>query len=124
MSNEKVSILFVDDELDILDMYREIFELEGFKVITASSAQDAIELYKKNNDINLIISDSNMNGMSGLEFLKHPKGNYSTIPPFYLSTGAIEQSEEQIKSLGGTGLVLKPFDLDEIINRIKKDLNI
>ena len=124
MSNEKVSILFVDDELDILDMYREIFELEGFKVITASSAQDAIELYKKNNDINLIISDSNMNGMSGLEFLKYLKGNYSIIPPFYLSTGAIEQSEEQIKSLGGTGLVLKPFDLDEIINRIKKDLNI
>ena len=124
MSNENVSILFVDDELDILDMYREIFELEGFKVITASSALDAIEIYKNNNDINLIISDSHMNGMSGLEFLKYLKGNYSTIPPFYLSTGAIEQSEDQIKSLGGTGLVLKPFDLDEIIMRIKKDLNI
>ena len=65
-----------------------------------------------------------MGEMSGIEFLKFLKDTYQTIPLFYLSTGAFEQTEDYVKSLGGHGLVLKPFDLDEIIVMIKKDLNI
>ncbi len=124
MSDEKVSILIVDDELDLLDMYRELFEMDGFEVYTASSAMEGMETYKNNKKIRLIISDSNMGDMSGIDFLKQLKSTYGSIPIFYLSTGAFEQTEDYIKSIGGQGLVLKPFDLDEIINKIKKDLNL
>lgn len=124
MSSDKISILIVDDEEDLLEMYRELFEMEGFHVFTSTSAKEALVIYSNQPDIKLIISDANMGDISGIEFLKLLKANYSTIPVFYLATGAIEQTEEQIKSLGGTGLVLKPFDLDEILNRIKKDLNL
>ena len=124
MSDEKVSILIVDDETDLLEMYRELFEMDGFQVYTASSAIEGMETYKNHKNIRLIISDSNMGDMSGIEFLKQLKASYSTIPIFYLSTGAFEQNEDYIKSIGGHGLVLKPFDLDEIIIKIKKDLNL
>ncbi len=124
MSDEKISILIVDDELDLLDMYRELFEMDGFEVYTASSAIEGMETYKNNKKIRLIISDSNMGDMSGIDFLKQLKATYDSIPVFYLSTGAFEQSEDYIKSIGGQGLVLKPFDLDEIIIKIKKDLNL
>jgi DNA-binding response OmpR family regulator len=124
LSDEKVSILIVDDELDLLDMYRELFEMDGFEVYTASSAMEGMETYKNNKKIRLIISDSNMGDMSGIDFLKQLKSTYGSIPIFYLSTGAFEQTEDYIKSIGGQGLVLKPFDLDEIINKIKKDLNL
>jgi CheY-like chemotaxis protein len=69
-------------------------------------------------------TDANMGDMSGLEFLKALKSTYQTIPIFYLSTGALDHSEEFIKSLGGHGLLLKPFDLDEILMKVKKDLNL
>lgn len=124
MSDEKISILIVDDETELLEMYRDLFEMDGFKVTTATSAKEGIEAFKNDQSIRLIISDSNMGDMSGIEFLKNLKATYGTIPVFYLSTGALEQSEDYIKSLGGRGLVLKPFDLDEILIRIKKDLNL
>lgn len=124
MSNEKISILIVDDEQELLEMYQEFFEMEGFQVTTASSAIDGMNIYKENQDINLIISDSHMKHMSGIDFLKKLKLTYQTIPAFYLTTGASEYTDEQIKSFGGRGLILKPFDLDEIIVRLKKDLNL
>lgn len=124
MSEEKVPILIVDDEAELLEMYREIFEMDGFKVMTASSALEGMETFKNNKDIRLIISDANMGDMSGIEFLKSLKATYQTIPVFYLSTGALEETEEHIKSLGGHGLVLKPFDLDEILIKIRRDLKL
>lgn len=124
MSDIKKHILIVDDEKDLLDMYRDLFEWEGFKVTTASSALSGLEAFKNNLDICLIISDSNMGELSGLDFLEMLKSKYQTIPVFYLSTGCILQTEEFIKSMGGHGLVLKPFDVDEIIIKIKKDLKL
>ncbi|MDO9183015.1 MAG: response regulator [Bacteriovorax sp.] len=124
MKNNLIPILIVEDEIELLDMYREFFEMDGFKVTTAASGSEALEAYRRNLDIRVIISDSNMGEMSGIQFLKKLKSTYQTIPIFYLATGSTEQSEGQIKSLGGHGLVLKPFDLDEILVKIKKDLKI
>lgn len=124
MIKEKISILIADDEIDLLEMYRELFESDGFQVYTAKSATEALEIFNQHQDISLIISDSNMGDVSGLELLKTLKATYQTIPVFYLATGAMEITEDEIKSHGGHGLVLKPFDLDEILLRIKKDLNL
>ena len=44
------------------------------------------------------------------------------MPVFYLFTGAFDVDEKDVIALGGTGLILKPFDLDEILERIKKDM--
>lgn len=124
MSNNLISLLIVDDEPDLLEMYRELFEMDGFVVYTATSAQEALNVYQTHQNIKLIISDANMGEMSGIDLLKALKKNYQTVPVFYLATGAMEQTEEDIKALGGTGLVLKPFDLDEILLRIKRDLKL
>ena len=119
---KKIPILIVDDEADLLEMYRELLEMENFQVFTALSAQEGMKLYSDHREIQLIISDSNMGDMSGIEFLMALKSTYQRIPVFYIATGSIEQSEDRIKSLGGDGLVLKPFDLDEILIKIRKDL--
>lgn len=124
MNNGLIPILIVDDEIELLEMYRELFGMDGFEVFTASSAVEGLEVYKNHKEIQLIISDSNMGDMSGTQFLKTLKATYHTIPVFYLSTGSLDQTEEDVKSLGGHGLVLKPFDLDEILTKIRKDLNL
>lgn len=115
-------ILIVDDEKDLLEMYQDFFELENFKVYAAPSASLGLELLDAHADIQVIISDSHMNGMSGLEFLQ--KVSLRPVRPlFYLATGDLAQSVDAITSLGGTGLVAKPFDMNEVIKRILKDLN-
>lgn len=124
MADEKILILVVDDEKELLEIYQDVFELEGFRVLTAISALLALETYKNNLDIRVIISDSHMPGMSGIDFLKALTSTYQKIPLFYLSTGEVEQGEEDIKLLGGSGLILKPFNLDELVIKIKNDLKL
>ncbi len=114
----------MDDELELLEMYQEFFEMGGFKPIVADSAKEGLLLFKNNSDIRLIISDCHMKDMSGIEFLKTLKATYGEIPHFYLATGDAEETNDSIKMLGGAGILLKPFDLDEILSRIKKDLNL
>jgi DNA-binding response OmpR family regulator len=120
----KTTILFVDDEKDLLEMYQEFLDSEGFNVLTAASGEDAVIKIKENADIKLVISDSNMGSMSGLDLLKIIRRDYKESPLFYLSTGDVNQSEEDITRLGGNRLVLKPFDLDEILTKIKIDLKL
>jgi DNA-binding NtrC family response regulator len=121
---EKIQILIVDDESELLEVYNELFMMEGFEVFTALSAIEGMEIYKENRNIKLIISDSTMKKMTGLQFLKALQETYQTIPIFYLTTGGIEYTDGYIKSLGGHGFVLKPFDLNEILIKIRRDLNL
>lgn len=124
MVEEVISILIVDDEADLLGMYQELFICEGYNVHVALSVNEGIEIYKNNQDIRLIISDSTMTPISGIQFLQHLKKNYQSIPTFYLATGDLEMTEQFIKSQGGHRLVMKPFDLEEIFIKIRQDLQL
>ena len=115
-------ILIIDDDTDLLDMYEEVLQIEGVGVLKASSGKMALELCKAHADIQVIISDSNMGEMSGMQLLKNLGSYYETMPVFYLFTGAFDITEAEVLELGGRGLILKPFDLDEILERIKKDI--
>ena len=79
MIKNKISILIVDDEIDICDMVSSILDDEGYKTFIALSKKDAIEKVK-NNDINLVITDiwMNNNVNSGLELLSWCK-NYNSF---------------------------------------------
>ena len=59
----KKHILFVDDEVDLAELYQEIFIGHGFKVSLAHSAKNAIDILKKSGgEIDLIVSDFQMPG--------------------------------------------------------------
>lgn len=120
---DKPIILIVDDDPDLLDMYQEAIQIDGVKTLTALSGPEAYECCKNNPGVQVIISDANMGEMSGLDLLKILKEHYvQTMPVFYILTGAFDINEEQIKKDGAAGLILKPFDLNEILRRIKKDI--
>lgn len=120
--NTEPIILIVDDDPDLLDMYQEVITIPGVKTITALSPKLALECCKNNPGIQVIISDAHMGDVSGMDFLKSLKEYYQTIPVFYLLTGAFDINEADIIKDGARGLILKPFDLGEILERIKKDI--
>jgi len=75
MTNKKINILYVDDEVNNLVSFKATFRLK-YNVYTAISGEEAIKLLEEN-QIHIIITDQRMPGMTGVEFLerileKHP----------------------------------------------------
>jgi response regulator RpfG family c-di-GMP phosphodiesterase len=68
MNNDKISILYVDDEENNLISFKATFRLK-YKVFTAISGSDAIEILEKNL-VHVIITDQRMPNMTGVEFLE------------------------------------------------------
>lgn len=117
-------ILIVEDESELLEMYLESISIKGYALLSATSGLEALKLCKEHqNNIKMVISDSNMPGMNGMELLINLRGYYNKMPIFYLLTGSFEFNLNDIKKAGGHDLILKPFDLDQVITKIKKDLN-
>jgi len=81
-----ISLLYVDDEPDLLDLCKLFLEREGeFSVVTVTSAPGALELLKEQ-PFDAIISDYQMPVMDGIEFLKKVRMEFKDIP-FILFTG-------------------------------------
>ncbi len=68
MSNKKINILYVDDEVNNLVSFKATFRIK-YNVFTAESGEEAIKILN-DNDINLIITDQRMPNMTGVEFLE------------------------------------------------------
>ena len=68
MNSSKITILYVDDELNNLVSFKAVFRIK-YTILTAISAEEAIKILK-NNTINIIITDQRMPHMTGVEFLE------------------------------------------------------
>lgn len=68
MGNNKITILYVDDEMNNLISFKAVFRIK-YNVLTAISGEEAIKLLK-NNSVDIIITDQRMPNMTGVEFLE------------------------------------------------------
>ena len=80
MSSQKV-ILCVDDEVDILELFRDEFLDLGFKVLEASNGADAFDIFRTNH-VDCVVSDIRMPGGDGVSLVKNIKGEGSDVPIF------------------------------------------
>jgi DNA-binding response OmpR family regulator len=118
MSDKKI-ILVVDDEEDLREAMKFQLQANGFDVITASDGIEALERLKEKTP-DLILLDVNMPRMTGLEFCNHIKDENGELNPAVLIVSARANIEEAFKGLNIKGLIIKPFDLDELINKAKE----
>lgn len=120
-----LNILVVDDMEMLLDLLHEGLSEFGHRVYTASSGQQALELFKENK-IDIVISDLGMPNISGWEVGKEIKRMCETrgIPKvgFILLTGWGNQQEEEEKIIeaGVDEVVVKPVDLGNLLTVIDK----
>ena len=78
MTEKERTILFVDDEVNILNALKRLLRSENYHMLTATSGRDGLEVLK-NNKVQIVISDQRMPEMSGTEFLANVKEDYPDI---------------------------------------------
>ena len=112
-------ILVVDDDAPILVLMRNLLREFGFDPVAAASGVQALaEVQKKTPD--LILLDRNMPGMSGDEVLAAMRSNggaLSSVPVLMLTGEPMEPDE--IRRVGATAAVLKPFDVPALVAMIR-----
>ena len=121
MIKNKVSILVVDDELDICEMVAETLKDEGYNAIIATSYNIAVDILIKEN-INLLITDIWMNNdtNAGLELLTFSQKHNPLIPVIMMSGhGNIETAMRAAKN-GAFDFIEKPFKAERLILLIEK----
>lgn len=120
MSRPTRSILFVDDEKDILSSLRRLFIDEEWELFFAQNGSDGLEILK-NNRIDLVVSDVRMPVMDGIAFLKEVKRLYPTVVRILLSGYADSCAVTMALAEGcAQQLVSKPWDdnlLSDVIHR-------
>jgi DNA-binding response OmpR family regulator len=121
--NAKPVILVVDDDLPILTLMRNVLREFGFETREASSGQEALaEVQAQRPD--LVLLDKNMPGMSGSEVIDalRSEGGLYGVPILILSGEPVDS--EQIARLGAAGAVMKPFDIADLVERIRSHVGV
>jgi len=113
----KPVVLVVDDEPQILRVMRASLPIRGYEVLTASTAEEALnQLSKQVPD--LVILDLAMPEMSGLEVCRRVR-EFSSVPIIVLSAKGSESDKVAALDLGADDYVTKPFGMDELLARVR-----
>ena len=116
------SILLVDDDYDIVNLFKDLLENRNYEVTGFTNPLEALEHYKTNwNRYGLVISDIRMPGMTGFDLLKNIKKIDATISFFLMSAyDTIDFSE--LEGIKIDGFIQKPIRIKELLSTIEKHL--
>lgn len=116
----KGHILVVDDEEFILIYLQELLELEGYQVTTMSNGIDAEKYFLGNaNNIDVVITDQTMPGMSGDELIESILLVKPDLPIILCSGFSEKIDEEKAMSLGVKGFMKKPVMSQDLLSRLE-----
>ncbi|MGL5075609.1 MAG: response regulator [Waterburya sp.] len=112
------SILVVEDNNDLLLLFRLVLESEGYKVTTVDNGHDALN-FLETVQPRLVLMDIMMPKISGLEVARQIKEklNYQSLP-ILLVSGVDHLKDEQLDDSKADDIIYKPFDLDILISRV------
>jgi DNA-binding response OmpR family regulator len=123
MKDGKHVILIVDDDQDVLDSLRILLEKNDYIVVEATTAEEGIVVYKRE-EPDLIIVDLMMEEVdAGNVLVKELKASGSTTPKYMLSSVGDSLSEATPYSdLGLDGVFQKPIDFNSLLTILKEKL--
>ncbi len=113
--------MLVDDSATILLSISNILVKAGYTVEKANSAAEGLTKFKSGTKVDLLITDLNMPGMNGIEFIKEVRTlpNYKFMPILFLTTESQQSRRMEAKAAGASGWLVKPATADELLGTIK-----
>ena len=119
MNKDLPPILIVDDEKNMRISLETVMKDEGYGIIAAESAEDALEMLKTEPCF-LVITDARLGGMSGYEFLKELAKSKPDLPILMITAYATPKlAVEAIKS-GAIDYLAKPFAPEELLHAVAR----
>lgn len=115
-------LLVADDSETVLLMLQRRLEMEGYEVVTATDGIEALERLREagTNEPDVILLDAMMPNKSGTEVLEELRGGGSKIPVVMISAHLDTHLPDRMRSLGATDIVPKPFEWEDLIDKIEE----
>ena len=118
MSDPTKSLLVVDDDPMIRDVEAQVLRLQGYTVLEAQGAAEALRLAREAAAIHLLITDFSMPEVDGIELtrqfrLVHPK------TPVLMVSGSFPSIQDRADGLGRFEFLAKPFQYDELLHKVR-----
>ncbi len=118
----QVNVLWVDDEIDILEAHKIFLEMKGYKVITFANGYDAVD-YLVHHSTDLVLLDESMPGMSGLETLSRIKEIHPHLPIVLVTKNETETLMEEAIGAQIADYLIKPVNPSQVLLCLKKLLD-
>ncbi|RPH26917.1 MAG: PglZ domain-containing protein [Bacteroidales bacterium] len=118
----KVTILWVDDEIDFLKPHIIFLEQKGYTMLTSNNGQDSLDIVKSN-DLDLVFLDENMPGLSGLETLTRIKEIKPALPIVMITKSEEENIMDQAIGSKISDYLIKPVSPKQVLLSIKKNVH-
>ena len=117
----KGTILYVEDNPDNRNLIRRVLSAEGYSMIEASKAEQAIEKLESEH-VDLILMDINMPDMDGYTLTSRIKeiDKFSKIPIIAVTANVMRGDREKSLEAGCDGYIQKPIDIDTLTLQIER----
>ena len=121
-----VSILVVDDETDVAELFRQRFRREArqgtYVLHFAQSADQALELLDDEIEPELlaVLSDINMPGVDGLQLLGEIKQRFPELPVMMVTAYGDDERRRRANELGATEFITKPVDFEHLKQQLRQ----
>jgi len=119
------TILFVDDQPDLVELGRATLEEAGYTVLTASDGAEALAIYERRlNEIDLLVTDNTMPRMTGPQLVHHLLLSVRPDAKIVLCSGraVLDDDRRTIEQVGGA-ILHKPFIPAEILTTVRRVLD-
>lgn len=118
------TILLVDDETLLLDLGREILSLQGYNVVTASTGEEAVDVFLSSNGrIPLAILDMAMPGMSGIETLRAIREQDPEVRAIISSGFHASEKMKKVLESEVDAFINKPYEIDHLTSEVRRVLD-
>lgn len=116
------SVLAIDDDQTTLGILRDLLDLNGFRVVTASEGRKGIETFSHDRT-DLVITDIRMPGMDGLEVLRQIRQIDENVPVILVTGhGDLENALRALRR-GAHDFLLKPINGEILLNTVQKGID-
>lgn len=116
------TLLFVDDEPNVLSVLRRVFRIRGYTILTACDGREALEILREQQP-DLVITDMRMPVMGGYELLQEIQAHHPSVPSIVL-TGYCELAtgRDVVERGLARAIVSKPWRNEDLIAEVAKQL--
>jgi len=118
---DKISILWVDDEIDLLKPHIMFLQQKGYEVFTSNNGDEAMDIIRTHT-FDIVFLDENMPGLSGIETLALIKNAYPNLPVVMITKSEEEAIMEDAIGSNIADYLIKPVNPNQILLCLKKNL--